>query len=126
MANKKDKDKAREPKGTIQEERLALRYPALKNVPPHERRPIVRAALLSPAILLFLFAVALIILPRYLEFAFTYLNIEQEQNMLFQLGKAGLVMLLPVCTLVPLLTRFLMPRGILKAMRKRGYGPDGK
>ena len=110
----------------MQEERLALRYPVLKSVPPGERRAIVRAAFASPAILLFLFAAALVILPRYLEFAFTWLDIEREQNMLFQLGKAGLVMLLPVCTLVPLLTKFLMPRGIRKAMRKRGYDPDGQ
>lgn len=124
MANKKESKKGTRPEGTAQEERLALRYPALKNVPSKERRPIVRAALFSPPILIFLFVVGLIILPRYLEFAFGFLNIEREQNALFQLAKAGLIMLVPICTLVPLLTMFLMPRCIRRAMRKRGYDPD--
>jgi hypothetical protein len=124
LANKKNKKAPKKPVGTAQEERMAQRYPALKKVPPQERRAIVRSALFSPVILLLLFAVGLLVLPQYTKFAFGLLDIERERSMLIQLAKVGLVTLLPICALVPLLTKFLMPRCIHRAMRKHGYDPD--
>ena len=109
---------------TAREERLARRYPDLKRVPPKERRGIVRAAILHPVVLGTVLLFGLLILPRYIGIAFHYLDIEHEQNFPLMLAKLGLLTLAPLCVLVPLLTKFLMPHYIRKAMRKRGYEAD--
>ena len=93
-------------------------------MPPKERRGIVRAAILHPVVLGTVFLFGFLILPRYIGIAFHFLDIEHEQNLPLMLAKIGLLILTPLCILVPLLKKFLMPHYIRKVMRKRGYEAD--
>ncbi len=102
--------------------RLARRYPVLASVPPEERARMVRTALRHPLILLLVVGLGLLGLPPYLRFMFDLLGVESEPNLLFMLAKTALTILIPIAVAVPLLTRFVMPRFLLKAMASQGYG----
>ena len=104
--------------------RLLKRYPVLAPVPEHERAAIVGAALRNPVVLLLIVGGALLLLPPYFHFAFDFLRIGEELNVIFTLAKLGAVLLLPLCIVVPLLSRFLLPVFILREMKKRGYSPQ--
>lgn len=108
--------------------RLARRYPVLASVPPEERARMVRLALRHPLILLLVVGLGLLALPPYLRFMFDLLGVESDPNLLLMLAKIALTILIPIAVAVPLLTRFVMPRFILKAMASRGYsvtpGPE--
>lgn len=103
--------------------RLAGRYPVLSAVPEADRPAVVRAALRHPLLLLGIVGVGIGLLPLYFEFAFTLLRVEQEPNIMLKMTKMAGAVLLPVITAVPLLTRFVMPRFIVREMRKRGFTP---
>lgn len=103
------------------EEKLARRYPILRQVPGPERAGIVREALRNPLFIIVFIVLALGAGPFYLEYAFALLDMPHGENMLVQLAKMGSVILLPICILVPVLTRLVMPRTIRKVMLKRGY-----
>lgn len=105
--------------------RLLRRYPQLAVVPEEARAPLVRAALRHPVLLLSLIGVGLLVLPFYFDFAFRLLRMHEEGNLLLTLAKSGAAVLAPVVLVVPLLSRFAMPRLIAKEMRKRGYTPPG-
>lgn len=102
--------------------RLARRYPILNAVPENERPGVVRAALRHPLLLLPAVAVALLLLPLYFEFAFRLTGIAAGPDNIFDLGKVGCVVLVPVIVAVPLLSRFVVPYFIGKEMHKRGFG----
>jgi len=104
--------------------RLLKRYPVLASVPEDERPAIVRAALKSPVVLLLVVGGGLLLLPLYFNFAFAFLHIGEEPNLIFTLAKLGAVVLLPLCIAVPLLSRFLLPVFIRREMKKRGYSPQ--
>ena len=102
-------------------ERLLRRYPILAPVPENERPGIVRASLRNPVVLLLIVGGGLLLLPQYFKFAFAFLGLEQERDMIFMIAKFAGVVLLPLCIAVPLLSRFLMPFFIRREMEKRGY-----
>ena len=103
--------------------RLLTRYPILASVPENERPVIVRASLRHPAVLLLIVGGGLALLPLYFNFAFAFLGIEQERDAILKLAKLGAALLLPLCIVVPLLSRFLLPYFIRREMEKRGYTP---
>lgn len=101
--------------------RLGRRYPILAQVPEDKRPEIVRAALRRPLLLLPVLLAALLLLPLYFDFAFARLGIGGAPQSIFDLGKIGCAMLLPVVIAVPLLSRFALPHFIAGEMKKRGY-----
>ena len=108
--------------------RLARRYPLLSSVPEEERPAIVRTALRHPLVLLLLIGGGLLALPPYLSQMFTLLSVEQEPVLLLKLSKFAAVILLPIILVVPVFSRFVLPRFIRRELRKRGYneiGPPG-
>ncbi|MDL2267548.1 hypothetical protein LJC46_06135 [Desulfovibrio sp. OttesenSCG-928-G15] len=104
-------------------ERLARRYPILAGVPEAERPAIARAALRNPLLLLIVLGGGLLLLPLYFDFAFRFLGVEAEQNMMMQLTKLAGSVLLPIAIVVPLLSRFVVPAFIRREMIKRGLTP---
>lgn len=104
-------------------ERLARRYPVLASVPENERPALVRAALRHPLLLLPVLAAGLLLLPLYFEFAFSLLGVSGAPESVFDMGKIGCVVLVPVIIAVPLLSRFVVPCFLAREMKKRGYAP---
>ncbi len=109
---------------TRRQERLARRYPLLRDVPPQERSALVRAAILHPLVLGAAGLFAFLLLPPYVDRMFYLLDLQSEASPLLFLAKVGGVVLLPLCLLVPLLTKVLMPYRLRSVMRKRGFGPS--
>lgn len=107
------------------ETRLARRYPILASVPAGERARIVRAALRHPVVLMLVLGLGLLGLPPYLRFMFDLLGVESDPNLLLMLAKIAGTVLIPIAVAVPLLTRFVMPHFIRKAMIAQGFNPDG-
>jgi hypothetical protein len=105
-------------------EALARRYPLLRGVPPEQRSGVLYAAILSPYILGIVLAFGLIAMPPYMAIVSRFLNVEQEPRFLLKLGKIFLLTLPPMSIFLFLLTRFLMPLSLRRAMRKRGFDPD--
>lgn len=101
--------------------RLARRYPLLRDIPEDERAGIVREALKSPLVLVPLLGGGLLLLPLYLQYMFALLGVETEQNLLLMLAKVLGTALVPILVIVPLFTRFIMPRCIRKVLQRRGY-----
>lgn len=104
--------------------RLVRRYPVLESVPEDDRPAIVRASLRNPLVLVLVFGVGLLGLPVYFDFAFAFLRVDQETDMLLKMAKFAGAVLLPICIAVPLLSRFVIPQFIKREMRKRGYTTD--
>ena len=104
--------------------RLARRYPVLLSVPEDERPAVVRSALRHPLVLLLIVGGGMLLLPFYMREMFELLRVEQETVFLFKLAKLGGIILLPLVVVVPLLSHFVLPRFIIKEMRKRGYSED--
>ena len=109
---------------TSRGKRLARRYPVLLGVPEDERPAVVRSALRHPLVLLLVVGGGMLLLPFYMKEMFELLRIEQETMFLLKLAKLGGIVLLPVVVAVPLLSHFVLPRFILREMRKRGYGEN--
>lgn len=101
--------------------RLARRYPVLLAVPEDERPALVRSALRHPLVLLLVVGGGMLLLPFYMQEMFALLRVEQETVFLLKLAKLGGIVLLPVVVAVPLLSHFVLPRILVKEMRKRGY-----
>ncbi|MDR0338978.1 MAG: hypothetical protein LBH65_01735 [Desulfovibrio sp.] len=101
--------------------RLARRYPVLAPVPEDERPAVVRKALRHPLLLLPTLAVALVALPPYFDFALRFLNVTAQPESIFDLGKIGCAILVPVIIAAPLLSRLVLPSFILREMKNRGY-----
>ena len=101
--------------------RLLKRYPILAPVPENERPAIVSAALCNPVVLFLIVGGGLLLLPLYFNFAFAFLRIGEEPGAIFAIAKLGAAVLLPLCIVVPLLSRLLLPFFIRREMEKRGY-----
>jgi len=104
-------------------ERLARRYPVLEPVPEQERPALVRAALRHPFLLIPVLAVGIFALPPYFEMAFSWLGLGSAPESIYDMGKIGCVVLVPVIIAVPLLSRFVVPSFLAREMKKRGYAP---
>jgi hypothetical protein len=105
-------------------ESLARRYPLLRGVPPERRSGVLRAAILNPLILGLILSFSLIAMPPYLTIVSRFLNLDHEPLFVLKLGKILLVTLPPMGLALFLLTRFLMPLSLRRAMRKGGFDPD--
>lgn len=101
--------------------RLVKRYPVLASVPEEERPVIVRTALRHPLMLLLVVGTGLLLLPMYFDWIFAQLGVEHETQLLLQIVKFAVAVLLPIIIVVPLLSRFIVPHFIVKQMKKRGY-----
>ena len=101
--------------------RLVRRYPLLAGVPENERPAIVRAAMGHPLFLLLVAGGGLLLLPLYFSFALPFLGIAEEKNMALATAKFAGAVLLPLVLAVPLLSRFVMPRFIRRALQRRGH-----
>jgi len=101
--------------------RLLRRYPILAPVPEMERPAIVSASLRNPVVLLLVIGGGLLLLPLYFNAAFAFLHIGEEPDFIFTIAKLGAAVLLPLCIVVPLLSRLLLPFFIRREMEKRGY-----
>lgn len=104
--------------------RLLARYPVLAPVPEAKRPEVVRAALRHPIVLLLVLGGGLLLLPVYFGFAFSFLKVAQETDIILKTAKLAASIVIPLCIIVPLLSHFLIPHFIRREMRKRGY--DGK
>ncbi|MDL2291099.1 hypothetical protein LJC09_03250 [Desulfovibrio sp. OttesenSCG-928-F20] len=104
--------------------RLVRRYPILGAVPENERPAVVRTALRHPLLLIPVLLTALLLLPLYFELAFNFLGVNVAPQSIFDLGKIGCAVLLPVIIAVPLLSRFVLPWFLRREMKKRGYEPE--
>lgn len=102
--------------------RLLRRYPVLAPVPEDERPAVVRAALRHPLLLIPCLGAALLLLPLYFDWMFALLGVGGAPENMFDFGKIGCAVLLPVIIAVPLLSRFVLPAFILRVMKKRGLG----
>ena len=105
-------------------DRLARRYPDLAAVPPEERRPIVRAALAHPLVVVLLLVLAGAALPAYLHLSFTFLGLYTEDQPLSLVSKSLIALAPPIWAITFAFTRWVLPPFIRRQMKKRGYGKD--
>jgi hypothetical protein len=85
---------------------------------------VLRAAILNPLILGLILSFSLIAMPPYLTIASRFLDLDGEPRFILKLGKILLLTLPPLCLALFLLTRFVMPLSLRRAMRKGGFDPD--
>jgi hypothetical protein len=105
-------------------EDLARRYPLLRLVPAERRSGVLRAAIFNPLIIGLILCFSLIAMPPYLTIVSRLLNVDSEPNFVFKLSKVILLTLPPMGLALFLLSRWIMPLSLRRAMRKRGFDPD--